>query len=82
METFFILSKISLMTDIKIRFWQRVRQLRKQKWISQEKLAQLAGLHRTYIWNIERWEKNVCLENIEKIAKALDVSLKDLFDNV
>ena len=68
--------------DIKLKFWQRVRELRKKLWISQEKLAEIAGLHRTYIWNVERWEKNISLENIEKLAKALNVKIKDLFDNI
>lgn len=65
--------------DIKIKFWNKIRDLRKNLWISQEKLASLSGLHRTYIWNVERWEKNLSLENIEKIAKSLEVDIKDLF---
>jgi len=68
--------------DIKLKFWQKIRQFRRKLWISQEKLAQIAGLHRTYIWNVERWEKNISLENIEKLAKALNVKMKDLFDNI
>ncbi len=68
--------------DIKFNFWQRIRELRKKLWISQEKLAQIVGLHRTYIWNVERWEKNISLENINKLAKALNVKIKDLFDNL
>ena len=68
--------------DIKLKFGQKIRQFRRKLWISQEKLAQIAGLHRTYIWNIERWEKNISLENIEKLAKALNVKMKDLFDNI
>lgn len=59
-------------------FGNNVQQLRKAKGISQEKLAELAGLHRTYIGMIERAEKNVTLCNIEKIAKALNVQIKDL----
>jgi len=53
--------------DIKTSFGQKVRELRKKLWFSQEELASKAWLHRTYIWIIERWEKNVCIENIEKI---------------
>ena len=68
--------------DIKKKFWENVRKARKQKGLSQEKLAQLAKLHRTYIWNVERWEKNISLENIVKIAKALEIKAKDLFDNI
>ena len=48
--------------DIKNRFWQKVKELRKELWLSQEKLAERCKLHRTYIWNIERGEKNVALE--------------------
>ncbi|MEI7689356.1 MAG: helix-turn-helix transcriptional regulator [Candidatus Saccharibacteria bacterium] len=50
-----------------------MRSLRKQKGLSQEALADLAGLHRTYIGSIERGEQNISLDNINKIAKALRV---------
>lgn len=63
-----------------IMFGNRVRQLRKAKNISQEKLAEKAGLHRTYIGMIERAEKNITLLNIEKLALALNVVVKDLFN--
>jgi len=59
-------------------FGEKVRQLRKQKDISQEELAHRADLHRTYIGMIERAEKNITLLNIEKIAIALNVSISDL----
>lgn len=65
--------------DIKAKFWQRVRELRKKLWLSQEELASKCKLHRTYIWIIERWEKNICLENIEILANVLEVEIKDLF---
>ncbi|MDD2871345.1 MAG: helix-turn-helix transcriptional regulator [Candidatus Gracilibacteria bacterium] len=65
--------------DIKIKFGNKIRDLRKNLGISQEKLASLSGLHRTYIGNVERGEKNLSLENIEKIAKSLEVDIKDLF---
>ncbi len=68
--------------NIKNKFWARLRELRKKVWFSQEKLAEISGLHRTYIWNVERWEKNISLENIAKIAKALNIKIKDLFDNI
>lgn len=66
--------------DINVLFGQRVRQLRLMKGMSQEDLGYEAGLHRTYIGQIERAEKNVSLRNIEKIAKELGVDITDLFD--
>lgn len=59
-------------------FAKRVRHYRNLLKISQEELAFRAGLHRTYIGMIERAEKNITLVNIEKIAKALEVSICDL----
>lgn len=67
-------------SEILKKFGNRVRQFRKQKDISQEELAHRADLHRTYIGMIERAEKNITLLNIEKIAKALDVSISELLN--
>lgn len=67
-------------TDINYLFGQRVRQLRQQKGLSQEDLGYETGLHRTYIGQIERAEKNITLRNIERIARELGVDIKDLFD--
>jgi len=67
-------------SDILIRFGTNVRKHRKFKDISQEELAHKADLHRTYIGMIERAEKNITLLNIEKIAKALDVSINELLN--
>ena len=64
---------------ILLAFGQRVQELRKEKKLSQEQLADLAGVHRTYVGMIERAEKNITLCNIEKIAKALKVEIKELF---
>ena len=65
--------------DIKKTFGEKIRQLRKEKGWSQEQFAQRCQLHRTYIGIVERGEKNLSLENIEKIAKVLGVEIKDLF---
>ena len=67
-------------SDILKRFGDKVRRLRAQKGItSQMELALKVGLDRTYIGGIERGERNVALRNIEKIAKALGVSIGELF---
>ncbi len=62
------------------QFAKRVRAMREAKGLSQEKLGALAGVHRTYIGMIERAEKNITLANMEKIARALGVRLRDLLD--
>ena len=64
--------------DICTKFGSRVRELREEKGFSQEVLAQKAGLHRTYVGSIERGERNISLVNIEKIAKALDISTESI----
>ena len=58
------------MSDIAKIIGQRIRNYRTQKGLSQEKLAELAGCHPTYIGQLERGEKNATLESVEKIAKA------------
>ena len=65
---------------ILIVFGDKVRELRKEKGLSQEELSFKADLHRTYIGMIERAEKNITLANIEKIANALNVDIKELFN--
>ena len=66
--------------DICKKFGNRVRELRTAQGLSQEALAQKTGLHRTYIGGIERGERNVSLENIQKISRALDISISHLFE--
>ena len=63
-------------------FATNVRKYRTEKGISQEALAELAGLHRTYISAVERERRNISIDNIENIAAALDVEpFKLLQDN-
>ena len=65
--------------SVKSRFGSTVRRLREERGYSQEELAERADLHRNYIGGIERGERNVALENIVRLAKALSVSPKELF---
>jgi transcriptional regulator with XRE-family HTH domain len=55
------------------QFGQRVRQIRQERGLSQEQLAAVSGLHRTYVGGIERGERNVALLNIIALARALEV---------
>jgi transcriptional regulator with XRE-family HTH domain len=64
--------------EVSVKFGQKVREKRLELDISQEELAARAGVHRTYIGMIERAEKNITLVNIEKIAKALGLSLDEI----
>ena len=66
-------------TNIRTRFGKHIFQLRTAKGYSQEKLAELADMHWTYLGGIERGERNPTLINIEKLARALEISLQDLF---
>lgn len=68
--------------EILVKFGQSVRKLRKERGLSQEELSFKANLHRTYIGMIERAEKNITLVNIEKIANAFEISIKDLFHDI
>jgi transcriptional regulator with XRE-family HTH domain len=64
--------------SISIKFGERVREIRVLKNLSQEQLADLASVHRTYIGMVERAEKNITLVNIEKIANGLNVNITEL----
>ena len=66
------------MSDINKEVGFNIRTIRQERGFSQEKLAALADLHRAYVGQIERGEKNIGLKNLEKIAKALNVNIKDL----
>ena len=67
--------------EVLVKFGKKVREERARLGLSQEELAARAGVHRTYIGMIERAEKNITLENIEKIAKALKTSIADFFQS-
>ena len=68
------------MEDIKSLLGKRIRELRKQKGLSQEELGWKSELHFTYIGGVERGEKNCSIITLEKIAKGLEININDLFD--
>ncbi|SDF44441.1 helix-turn-helix domain-containing protein [Terriglobus roseus] len=63
-------------------FGKTVRRLREELGYSQEELAERAGLHRNYVGGVERGERNIALDNIVKLAKALSVRSRDLFQSL
>ena len=67
------------MASILQKTGDRIRKIRLAAGISQEKLASLTKLHRTYISDVERGNRNISIINLEKISKALGASLSDLF---
>lgn len=69
-----------VLMDIKQRFGEKIKLLRKERGLSQERLANLAEIDRTYLPAIEKGERNVSIEIVEKLAIALNVKIKDLFD--
>lgn len=68
--------------NILMTFGKAVRRLRSDRGISQEEFAELCGLHRTYISDVELGKRNVSLENIGRIAEALNMPLSELFAEV
>jgi len=70
------------MSDIATIIGQRLRQRRKELGYSQELASEKAGLHPTYIGQLERGEKNATLESVEKVCLALDMPMDDLFRNI
>ena len=61
-------------------FGKRIRQLRTERNLSQEQLAELTGFHRTYIGMVERGERNISLSNVGVFANAFELSVSQLFD--
>jgi len=68
------------MSNICEKFGKNVRKYRLEKGFSQEKLAELSNLHRTYISSVERGKRSISLKNIERIADALGVNVQLLFE--
>lgn len=69
-------------TDIRVRFGFVVKTLRERLELTQEDLAEKAGIHRTYLSDIERGSRNVALVNIERLAISLNLTLQELFKRV
>jgi transcriptional regulator with XRE-family HTH domain len=67
---------------VKLQFGERLRNLRKERQLSQEDFAELTQLHRTYIGGIERGERNVSLINIVQIARALEITPSQLLEGL
>lgn len=65
--------------EIQRKFGVKLRALRLERSLTQEKLAHLADIDRTYVPGIEKGERNVSLAIIEKLAKALNIEIKDFF---
>ena len=59
-------------------FAKNLREARKERGLSQEKLAELVDLHRTYVGSVERGERNVSIDNMERLAEAVGMELRDL----
>jgi transcriptional regulator with XRE-family HTH domain len=68
--------------DIRERFGFAVKLRREELELTQEDLADRAGIHRTYLSDIERGSRNVSLVNIERLAAALSLSMSELFERV
>ncbi|SRR6266446_7111841 len=75
-------SELRPMSNINVQFGKAVRRLRKRRAWSQEKLAELSGLHWTYIGRIERGKQNISLANVGKIARALKITVEKMFKGI
>lgn len=61
---------------------ERIKELRNEKGLSQEKFALLVDMDRTYFATVESGKRNISLKNIEKIAKGLDITIAQLFEGI
>jgi transcriptional regulator with XRE-family HTH domain len=67
-----------VVSDARKIFASRLRQIRQIKGLSQEELADRAGLHRTYVGSVERGERNISIDNMECLANALEIDIIEL----
>ena len=68
--------------DIQHKIGDRIRKLRQERGLSQEKFANLCELDRTYIASIEQGNRNVSIVNLKKIARAFELTLSELFEGI
>lgn len=66
--------------SIKVKVGQRIKELRLKLGISQEALANKAGIDRTYVTDVENGRRNIAIENLEKLILSLDISLAEFFN--
>lgn len=62
-------------------FARNLKEVRVEQGLSQEELADIAGLHRTYVGSVERGERNISIDNMERLAGALQINIQDLLSN-
>jgi transcriptional regulator with XRE-family HTH domain len=67
-----------VLSNARTLFAMRLKEIRQSRGLSQEGLADRAGLHRTYVGSVERAERNVSIDNMERIARALEVDITEL----
>ncbi len=70
------------MMEISVKLGKKIRKMRESKGYSQEKFAELVGVHRTYMGSIERGEKNITIVTARKISDALNIDLTDLIKGI
>lgn len=64
--------------SLRLIFAENLRRQRRARGLSQEELADLAGLHRTYVGSVERGERNISIDNIERLARSLKIESADM----
>jgi transcriptional regulator with XRE-family HTH domain len=67
--------------DVKLKIGQRIKELRKELELSQESLAYKADVDRTYVTDVENGRRNISVEVLERLIKALEVSFTDFFNS-